>query len=225
MALARAIVATLAAGHVMAAAAASHPPPGTAAVALPDVKPIPVTASSHPWLYYKATQRPLELDKLGFVEEEFLVRGTANVYDWPADPAQDLIVKYRNAPYATRILVRRPADLARFSGTVVVEVMNPARAFDMAIVHGFLSDSLLERGDAWVGISAPGVIDSLKRFDSSRYGPLGFANPAPADAACAPGRGGGRGGRGEGAAGAGAAPARSPVEAGLRLDAFAQIGR
>lgn len=198
-------------------------PARTTAVALPSVTPIPVTATSHPWLYYKATQRPLELDKLGFVEEEFLVSGTANVYDWPANPAANLVVKYSSASYATRILMRRPADLSRFSGTVIVETMNPARAFDMAIVHGFLSDSMLERGDAWIGISMPGVIESLKRFDASRYSTLTFANPAPREAVCAEGRGGR--GRGAGAAAAAqAVPVRSVIEPGLRLDAIAQVG-
>jgi hypothetical protein len=168
-------------------------------VPLPSVTAMPVTSDSHPWLYHKLTQRPLDLEKFGFVEEEFLVRGTANVYDWPADPAQSLIVKYSNAPYATRVLVRRPADLSKFSGTVIVEVMNPARGFDMAIMHGFLSEHVLEQNAAWIGISTPGVLDSLKRFDPTRYSALSFANPAPASAACA----GGRGGRGR----AGATPA------------------
>jgi len=189
-------------------------------VPLPSVTAMPVTSDSHPWLYHKLTQRPLDLEKFGFVEEEFLVRGTANVYDWPADPAQSLIVKYSNAPYATRVLVRRPADLSKFSGTVIVEVMNPARGFDMAIMHGFLSEHVLEQNAAWIGISTPGVLDSLKRFDAARYAALSFANPAPANAACA----GGRGGRGRAGA-TPAAPVRNPVESGLRLDAFAQVGR
>ena len=36
------------------------PRAATFVVALPKVTPMPVTATSHPWLYYKATQRPLE---------------------------------------------------------------------------------------------------------------------------------------------------------------------
>jgi len=219
------VAATVAASVVSSTSTVAVRAAATFVVPMPQVTLVPNTATSHPWLYYKTTQRPLELDKRGFVEEEFVVSGAANVYDWPADPAADLVVKYRNAPYTTRILVRRPADLSKFSGTVVVEVMNPARAFDMAIMHGFLSDSMLEHGDVWVGISTPGVLDSLKRFDASRYATLSFANPAPADAICAGGRGGGRGGRGTVGASAPAAPTRNPVEAGLRLDAFAQVGR
>jgi hypothetical protein len=217
------IASALAASVLVSFSALTSTRAATFVVPMPDVKPIAVTPTSHPWLYDRATQRPLDLEKFGFVEEEFLVSGAANVYDWPADASQSLIVKYRNAPYATRILMRRPADLSKFSGTVVVEVMNPARGFDMAIMHGFLSDSLLERGDAWVGISTPGVIDSLKRFDASRYGAVSFANPAPAEVVCAGGRG--RGGRGGADAVPQAGPSRNPVEPGLRLDAFAQIGR
>lgn len=208
---------------VAAASGLTAAPPRTATfvVPLPAVRAVPITAQSYPWLHYKFTQRPLELDKFGFVEEEYTVSGAANVYDWPANPADPLIVRYRDAPYATRILVRRPADPAKFSGTVVVETMNPARQFDMAIMHGFLSEFTLEEGHAWVGISMPGVLTSLGRYDASRYRALTFANPAPADATCSPG--GGRGGRG--AAGPPAAPVRNAVEAGLRLDAIAQIGR
>jgi hypothetical protein len=193
----------------------------TFVVPLPTVRNIPITAQSYPWLHFKHTQRPLELDKHGFVEEEYIVSGTANVYDWPANPADPLIVKYRNAPYATRILVRRPIDLSRFSGTVIVETMNPARQFDMAIMHGFLNEHTLDHGHAWIGVSMPNVLTSLRRYDASRYSSLTFANPAPPDVVCAGGRGGGRGAAG----GAPAAPTRNPNEAGLRLDALAQLGR
>ena len=187
----------------------------TFVVPQPKVTLIPITADSYPWLYHKYTQRPLPLEKFGFVEEEYLVSGTANVYDWPTDPMQSLIVKYSNAPYGTRILVRRPADPARFSGTVLVETMNPARGFDMAIMHGFLSEHILETNSVWVGVSMPGVHTSLKRYNPTRYAALTFANPAPATATCAAG-GGGRG-RGAGAGAAGAA-APAPTETRRRTD-------
>jgi hypothetical protein len=182
--------------------------------ALPAATPVPVTATSHPWLYYKTTLRPLDLDKAGYVEEEYLIGGNANVYDWDSDPTKDLQVKYKNAPYTTRILVRRPKDQAKFSGNVLVETMNPARPFDMPIMFGWIGPEVLAHGDVWVGVSMGPVMDSLKRFDSGRYATLSFANPAPAAArACAAG---GRGGR----------PASAnESENGLRLDALAQIGR
>ena len=62
------------------------------------------------------SQTPLNLSAYGYVEEEFFVRGTANVYDW--DSAGHVTVRTADAPYTTRILMRRPVDPARFSGTV-----------------------------------------------------------------------------------------------------------
>src|SRR5271167_1862667 len=43
--------------------------------------------------------QPLNLSKLGYVEEEYLVSGSANVYDWGADGK--IAVKTANAPYTT----------------------------------------------------------------------------------------------------------------------------
>jgi len=59
------------------------------------------------------------------VEEEFILSGNANVYDWATDGS--LSVKMEKAPYTTRILVRRPARASRFSGNVVVEPFMSAR--------------------------------------------------------------------------------------------------
>ena len=108
--------------------------------------PIPVTADSFPFLAANRVFQPLDLKKAGYVEEEFIVSGTANTYDWAADGS--LTVKTPNAPYSTRILVRRPADRARFSGHAIVELLNPARRFDWAMMSGYSRDSFIEHGDA-----------------------------------------------------------------------------
>ena len=82
---------------------------GGAVVPIPRVTgPIPVTAESYPLMAAGKLQDAVDLAALGYVEEEFFVSGAANVYDWAADGA--LTVKTANAPYTTRILVRRPAD-------------------------------------------------------------------------------------------------------------------
>src|SRR5258706_14568089 len=94
--------------------------------------PIPVTATSHPFLAGNQNLTPLDLAKAGYVEEEYLISGTANVYDWAADGK--VSVKSPNAPYTTRILVRRPADAAKFSGTAIVELPNMARRFDWTMM-------------------------------------------------------------------------------------------
>ena len=56
-----------------------------AATPLPHVTgPIPVTATSYPFGAADHTLVPEDLRKVGYVEDEYLVSGTANVYTWPA---------------------------------------------------------------------------------------------------------------------------------------------
>jgi hypothetical protein len=171
--------------------------------------PIPVTADSFPFLAANRVFLPLDLQKAGYVEEEFIVSGAANVYDWAADGS--LTVKTAAAPYSTRILVRRPADPARFSGHAIVELLNPARRFDWAMMSGYSRDSFIEHGDAWVGITMPGSVDALRKFNPARYPSVSFANPNPSETCAAGGRGN-------------AAPATSDQEEGLRWDMISQVG-
>ena len=164
--------------------------------------PVPVTADSYPFMAANRSTPAFDLTKAGYTEEEFIVSGNANVYDWAADGA--LNVKTPNAPYGTRILVRRPSNAARFSGTVVVELLFPPRRFDWAMMWGFSHDYIIEHGDAWVGISLPAVADGLKKFNPTRYAAVSFANPTPG-APC------------------GNAPAPASEE-GLRWDMISQVG-
>jgi hypothetical protein len=166
--------------------------------------PIPVTADSYPFMDAAHSLVPFDLSKYGYVEQEFIVSGTANVYDWAADGS--LSVKTPNAPYATRILVRRPANAARFSGAVVVEPMGAVRRFDWALMYGYLNEHMMERGDAYVGITMPASADGLKKFNPTRYAAVSFANPDPGGAC--PGAKGGP----------------SPMEEGLRWDMMSQVG-
>src|SRR5207244_12291693 len=96
---------------------------------------------------------------------------------WAAD--ETLSAKIPNARDGTRIRVRRPKDAARFSGSVMVELLFPARRFDWSMMWGLSHDYLLEHGDAWVGISLPAVADGLKKFNPTRYAAVSFANPTP----------------------------------------------
>jgi hypothetical protein len=132
------------------------------------------------------TVMPLRYDlaTLGYLEEEHLLEGTATSYThvgardtdgkWQAEPAG-------TAPYRTRLLVRRPTDPGRFSGTVTVEWLNVSGGLDAAPDWGFLHRSLLRRGDAWVGVSAQqagidggGLVQGfhLKQLAPDRYGQL-----------------------------------------------------
>src|SRR5215212_8998278 len=75
--------------------------------ALPPVRvvgPLPVSADAYPFGAANHTLVPVDLKKVGYVEEEFLVSGVANVYDWTSvGPAR---VRTENAPYTTRVLIR-----------------------------------------------------------------------------------------------------------------------
>ena len=166
--------------------------------------PLPVTSDSHPFLAANQNLQPLDLAGVGYVEEEFLLAGAANVYDWAADGS--LNVKTPNAPYTTRILVRRPADASRFHGTVVVELPNTARRFDWTMLWGYVHNYVTDSGAAWVGVTMPTAVQGLKKFNAARYQAVSFANPA-ANEACAAGPN---------------APA--DVEDGLRWDAITQLG-
>jgi hypothetical protein len=137
-------------------------------------RPIPVTANSYPFMASNKSTPAFDLSKIGYVEEEYLVSGTANVYDWAADGTVN--VKTPNAPYTTRILVRRPAS--GFSGTVVVELMFPARRFDWSMMWGFSHEHIIDHKDAWVGITLPASADGLKKFNPTRYADVSFANPS-----------------------------------------------
>jgi len=101
-------------------------------VPVPRATLVPATADSFPFLAANRVQEVVDLAKPGYVEEEFVISGTANVYNWSTDG--NLTVKTANAPYTTRILVRRPANAAKFSGNVIVEPLENTRRFDWAFL-------------------------------------------------------------------------------------------
>ncbi|AKJ31820.1 alpha/beta hydrolase domain-containing protein [Caldimonas brevitalea] len=161
--------------------AAAAPGVSKATTPLPSITgPLPVTPTSYPFGAADHTLRPEKLKQHGYVEEEFFASGTANVYSWPAPgPA---VVRTPDAPYTTRVLVRRPAKGRKFSGNVVVELLNPSNLFDLNIGWGLSGDHFMRNGDVWVGITVkPVSVVALQRFNPARYASLSFANPLPLD--------------------------------------------
>lgn len=154
--------------------------PLLAGTPVPKAARIPVTAGSYPFGAAAHTRVPEDPGQFEYVEEEFLLTGTANVYDWPASgPA---VVRTPNAPYTTRVIVRRPAKREKFSGTVAVEMLNPSNLFDLNLGWTISHKEFVRNGDAWVGITAKPVdVVTLKNFDPARYAALNWANPLPAD--------------------------------------------
>lgn len=155
--------------------------PASAAIPLPTVVgPLPVTDESYPFGAAAHQLVPQDLSKSGYVEEEYLVSGRANVYDWPATGAAT--VRTANAAYTTRVLIRRPAKRTRMSGNVIVEMLNPSNLFDLNIGWAISGEHFMRNGDVWVGITAkPVAIEALKNFDPERYASLSFANPLALD--------------------------------------------
>lgn len=150
-------------------------------VDIPQVSgPLVSTKKSHPFgaAQYQGVRENLQ--RKGYVEEEYIISGTANVYDWPAPgPA---VVRTADAPYTTRILVRKPINRTDFSGNVVVEPLNPSNLFDLNIGWAMMNRQMVENGDVWVGVTVkPVSIVALKKFDPKRYASLSMANPLSLD--------------------------------------------
>lgn len=140
--------------------------------------PLPSTAESYPFGAAHRTRVPQDLSKFGYVEEEYLFSGVANVYDWPGQGSA--VVRTPNAPYTTRVLIRRPVKLSRFSGNAVVEMLNPSNRMDFNIGWAISHAQWVRNGDAWIGVTIkPISVVALKKFDPQRYAALSFANPLP----------------------------------------------
>ncbi len=107
----------------------------------------------------------------GYVEEEFFFEGTANRYNTP--PLTTATILDSGHPYRTRMVVRRPADPAKFNGTVLVEWINVTNGFDAENAWFFAWEHILRSGYVWVGVSAQRVgVDAMKAWSPTRYGTL-----------------------------------------------------
>ena len=185
-------------GAVAPSSEAADPIPVTIATAF---GPLANNATSHMFLANDYIQVPLDLDKAGYVEEEYFIGGTANVYQ---DDSSFNLSIVSTGPYRTRMIVRRPAKTNKFSGHVFVEWMNSARRWDQEIVFAYMYQYILRSGDIWIGVSsAPSVIDTYKiLFDPVRYAALLWDYKLPATQSCA----------------------NPAVESGLVFDIFRQLG-
>jgi len=97
------------------------------------------------------------LDDAGYTESEWICRGSAVSYSAPDGLPGDghwTLEVASTAPFATRVVVRRPMDPDACSNTVVIEWLNVSSGSDAAPLYGFLAPELLRRGHVWVGVSA-----------------------------------------------------------------------
>jgi hypothetical protein len=148
--------------------------------ALPVVRPVPGPVSEA-FNASSAQQRPFDLAASGYEEREFLVSGQARIYDWQGS-GRELVV-LAEGPYTTRILVRRPVDPSRSSGTVIVEPFNQSTGVDLPIMWMQSHRQFIADGHAWVGVTTkPNTVRALHRFDAQRYRDVRLARPAGAPA-------------------------------------------
>lgn len=117
-----------------------------------------------------------DLKSVGYTQSEYFLSGTANAYapttplgsdgHWSVAPAS-------TASYTTRMVVDRPANPARFNGTVVVEWLNVTAGADTAAEWIYGHTQLIRDGYAWVGVSAQQTgVQALQAADPVRYASL-----------------------------------------------------
>ena len=136
---------------------------------------IPITQESYP---FATAEFQCKLSEKGYTEDEYLMSGTANIYEEGSD--YNPVIIYEEAPYTTRLLVRRPADVSKFSGNVIVEVLNASAMMDIDRMWVNSWQYFVRNGDIYIGITSKGhVVDSLLRFDENRYKDMNWSNPSP----------------------------------------------
>ena len=91
------------------------------------------------------------------MQREYAAAGTATSYKVDGALTPDgrwTFTPDTGAAYRTRVLVRAPADPAKFSGTVVVEWLNVSGGTDADPDWVSLEEEIVRAGDIWVGVSA-----------------------------------------------------------------------
>jgi len=127
-----------------------------------------------------------DLALAGHLEEEFSMQGLAGRYRLGAGGTDAQWVDGGH-PYRTRLLLRRPAQPERFSGTVVVEWLNVSCGQDLDFVYAGARELVLRDGHAWLGVSVQRAgVDRLASARPQRYGDLSVTAPLDDPATGAP---------------------------------------
>jgi hypothetical protein len=139
--------------------------------AVPEVVgPVAQTDESHLWSSMERAREPFDVADRGYVEEEYFLSGTANVYD---NAGGDLEVVTEDVPYVNNILVRRPAKKSDSSGVVLVDILNASNGFPGEDHWRRMWDWAMEEGHTVIGVtSKPIQVDALKNYDPERYAEL-----------------------------------------------------
>jgi hypothetical protein len=133
---------------------------GVSSAAIAATPPVPKVSGpvAGPGLMYpnppvSVVPEAVKVEDFPYVTEEYFVSGTA-----------------KDAPFTTRIIVRRPKDPASFSGVVVAEALH---AGGRSLVFEWSRVSILTRRHMFVEIvHSPANINLLKTFNAERYASL-----------------------------------------------------
>jgi hypothetical protein len=136
---------------------------------------------------YILTLGDYDISLLGYVADEFFVKGTATSYQFSEPASEDgkwHVAPAQAAPFTTRLIIARPRDNRKFNGTVVVEWLNVGGGRDVPSHWIAAHRELTRAGYGYVAVSAQkGGIDGgsalqdthtapLKQLDPQRYGSL-----------------------------------------------------
>jgi len=163
----------LAASVLVLAPAGTAQPAAASSVPTPTVSAPPAGTHGFPF-----PNTLLETDRFGYVQDEVFIEGTARSFV-PVSPLADITDGRWDATptgptagYTTRLLIRRPANPARFNGTVLVEWLNVSAGFDSDSFDS-LGEQFMRDGYAYVGVSAQAVgANFLPVWDPARYSSL-----------------------------------------------------
>ena len=165
-------VACVAAAAVVGAQQSTQSPAASGAASV--IGPVALTSAVRDAAHgYPFNASTLDLQKQGYVEEEFFIRGSARSYDIPRDQMSNGTANAATHPYVARLVVRRPAAAGKFNGTAIVEWTNVSEGFDNEVDWFHSADHLVNAGYAWVGVSAQNVgVSAMKQWSPSRYSSL-----------------------------------------------------
>jgi hypothetical protein len=91
-----------------------------------------------------------------YVEEEYLVSGAADLFNYAHNPPlgpTDIVAIQQDVPYQTRMIVRRPTSRGRFNGTVVIEWWNSTAGFDSAPSWDASAEYFARQGVVYIGVT------------------------------------------------------------------------
>ncbi|WP_020647040.1 alpha/beta hydrolase domain-containing protein [Amycolatopsis balhimycina] len=156
-------------------------PVAAAAADSPAVTAIPAGAGRG-WPVSGA-QGVLDLASRGYVEEEYLLSGHADTFAqvglWTDDGRWATRVDTTGNPYTTRLVVVRPRDAAKFTGTVVVEWLNVSFGVDIPVDFSQSYEHFVREGYAYVGVTTQKAgADKLKSLDPARYDAVNIGGDA-----------------------------------------------